>query len=202
MAEPIRHIVFDLGGVLINWDPAFLYCKLIPDYVERHHFLTEVCSPSWNREQDGGRDWPSAEAEAIARHPDKAELIRAYRARWHEMIGGAIEPTVAIVERLRGAGRDLTALTNWAGDTFVEARGMFPFLGYFRHITVSGDIRLMKPDRAIYDHHVAASGIEPTASLFIDDSAANVAGARAAGWQAIRFTTPEELEADLAARGL
>jgi len=133
----------------------------------------------------------------IALHPVHEENIRAFRRCWHEMVSHSYEDTVAILEDLIEAGHDVTMLTNFAGDTFMEARQRFPFLNKPRGVTVSGDIRLIKPDREIYEHHAASFGLEPAATLFIDDNAANVAGAEAAGWQAVQFESAEKLKKDL-----
>src|SRR5690606_19820497 len=114
----------------------------------------------------------------------------------------AYDDSVALMEKLIDAGHDVTLLTNWAADTFVEARERFPFLNKPRGVTVSGEIRAIKPDRAIYDHHVKAFDIEPSTSIFIDDSQKNVEGARAAGWQAVLFTDAPTLEKDLRQRGV
>lgn len=193
----IRHVVFDLGQVLVRWDPEAPYRRLIPDEAERRRFLAEICNHDWNYEQDRGRTWREAEDLLIAEHPGKADLIRAYRANWHEMIPGAIEENVAILEALIARGVDVTALTNWAADTFDEIAERLTFFDWFRGVTVSGKVKLVKPDAAIYHHHVAAHGIDPAATLFFDDSAKNVDGARGAGWHAELYITPEKLRDDL-----
>jgi len=143
-----------------------------------------------------------AEALLIAEHPDHAENIRNFPRCWHEMVPHAYEDSVALLEGLIEDGHDVTLLTNWASDTFREARARFPFLEKPRGVTVSGDIGLIKPDRAIYDHHVASFGLDPAASLFIDDSQKNVDGAKAAGWQAVLFTDAKTLKADLERLGI
>ncbi|MBZ9768390.1 MULTISPECIES: HAD family hydrolase [unclassified Mesorhizobium] len=193
----IRHIVFDIGKVLIHYDPDIPFSRLIPDAEERRWFFDNVCTSAWNIEQDRGRTWEEAEAALIAEHPAHAENIRNFRRHWHDMVPHAYDDSVALLEGLIDDGRDVTLLTNWASDTFREARARFPFLEKPRGITVSGDIGLIKPDRAIYDHHVASFGLDPAASLFIDDSQKNVDGAKAAGWQAVLFTDAETLKADL-----
>jgi len=198
----IRHIVFDIGKVLVHYDPDLPFSRLIPDAAERKWFFDNVCTSAWNIEQDRGRSWEEAEAEIIPLYPDHAENIRNFRRHWHEMVPHAYDDSVALMEKLIDAGHDVTLLTNWAADTFVEARQRFPFLGKPRGVTVSGEIRAIKPDRAIYDHHVKAFGIEPSAALFIDDSQKNVDGAKAAGWQAVLFTGVEPLEADLSRLGI
>lgn len=198
----IRHIVFDIGKVLVHYDPDIPFSRIIPDAAERRWFFDNVCTSAWNVEQDRGRSWQEAEALLIAEHPAHADNIRAFRRHWHEMVPYAYEDSVALLEGLIETGHDVTMLTNWAADTFAEARSRFPFLEKPRGVTVSGEIGLIKPDPAIYDHHAARFGIEPTAALFIDDSEKNVEGAQAAGWQAVLFTDARALECDLAARGI
>ncbi|KAJ0343485.1 hypothetical protein COL154_014080, partial [Colletotrichum chrysophilum] len=198
----IRHIVFDIGRVLIHYDPDIPYSRIIPDEERRRWFFDNVCTHDWNIEQDRGRSWTDAEAELIAEYPEEAHNIRAFRANWHEMVSHHYPGSVAIMEALIGSGHDVTMLTNFASDTFREARKRFTFLDGPRGVTVSADVGLIKPDLAIYERHARDFDLEPAATLFIDDSAANVEGARKAGWQAIRFTTPQVLGSDLALLGL
>lgn len=193
----IRHIVFDIGKVLIHYDPEIPFRHLIPDAERRRWFLENVCTHEWNLEQDRGRTWEEAEAELLTLHPDEEPNIRAFRRHWHEMVSHAYEDSVEILERLVDADHDVTMLTNFAADTFAEARRRFPFLEKPRGVTVSGEIGLIKPDPAIFAHHTAAFRLEPSATLFIDDSPANVTGAKAAGWQAVQFVNAEALRADL-----
>jgi 2-haloacid dehalogenase len=198
----IRHIVFDIGKVLIHYDPNLAFSRLIPDAQERKWFFDNVCTHDWNLEQDRGRTWEEAEALLIAEHPDHEDNIRGFRSHWHEMVPHAYEDTVAIMIGLIESGHDVTMLTNFAADTLAEARERFDFLNRPRGVTVSADIRQIKPDRAIYDHHVATFGLEPAATLFIDDSQKNVDGAKAAGWQAVLFTDAPTLKADLERLGI
>ena len=198
----IRHIVFDIGRVLIEWQPDIPYRRLIPDEAERRHFLTDICGHDWIIEQDRGRSWAEAEAAAIAEHPQYEAMIRAFRTHWPEMVPDLIADTVEILDALIAKGYDVTALTNFGGDTFAEARLRFPFLNRFRGITVSAHIGLLKPELAIYRHHEQAFGLDPAATLFFDDSLANVEGARAAGWQAEQFTGADKMRADLARHGV
>jgi 2-haloacid dehalogenase len=202
LTEPIRHIVFDIGKVLIHYDPDLPFSRLIPDAAERRWFLENVCTPEWNVEQDRGRSWSEAERLLIADHPDHADNIRNFRTCWHEMVPHAYEESVALMERLIDAGRDVTLLTNFAPDTFDEARRRFPFLERARGVTVSGEVGMIKPERGIYDHHARTFGLEPAATLFIDDSQKNVDGARQAGWQAVVFTDAPRLSADLLSLGV
>ncbi|WP_295812133.1 HAD family phosphatase [uncultured Nitratireductor sp.] len=197
----IRHIVFDIGKVLIHYDPEIPYRRLIPDDVARRRFLDNVCTGEWNVEQDRGRKWEDAEALLIAKHPHEEENIRAFRRHWHEMVPHAYDDSVVLLENLIDAGHDVTMLTNFAADTFLEARKRFPFLDKPRGVTVSGEVGLIKPDRAIYDTHVESFGLEPQATLFIDDSEKNVEGAEAAGWHAVHFSGAEKLRADLGSYG-
>ena len=198
VGQPVRHIVFDIGKVLIHYDPNIPYSRLIPDQAEREAFFDTVCTHEWNLEQDRGRSWDEAEALLIAEHPDKEELIRAFRTHWHEMVSHSYDDSVDIMLDLIQQGHDVTMLTNFAADTFSQAREMYPFLKVPRGVTVSGEIGLIKPDREIYDTHVKSFDLEPAACLFIDDSEKNVEGAIAAGWQAVHFTGAEKLRDDLA----
>jgi len=198
----IRHIVFDIGKVLIHYDPHIPFSRLIPDAEARRWFFENICTHDWNVEQDRGRTWEEAEAFLIAEHPEHAENIRNFRRHWHEMVPHAYEDSAALMMELIEAGHDVTMLTNFAADTFVEARTRFPFLERPRGVTVSGAVGFIKPEREIYDLHASTYGLEPAATIFIDDSTANVEGARRAGWQAVHFTNAETLEADLERFGI
>ncbi|MEX4007366.1 HAD family hydrolase [Neoaquamicrobium sediminum] len=193
----IDHIVFDIGKVLIHYDPDLPFSRLIPDEAERRWFFDNVCTSDWNIEQDRGRTWQEAEALLIAEHPTHEENIRNFRRHWHEMVPHAYDGSVAIMEGLITQGRDVTMLTNFAADTFTEARGLFPFLEKPRGVTVSGEVGLIKPDERIYRLHAETFGLIPAATLFIDDSAKNVEGAKAAGWNALLFTGADRLAEDL-----
>jgi 2-haloacid dehalogenase len=198
----IRHIVFDIGKVLIHYDPELPYLDLIPEAERRAWFLSEVCTGDWNVEQDRGRTWEEAEALLVERHPGEERLIRAFRQRWHDMVPHAYDDTVAIMLGLIDAGHDVTMLTNFAADTFAEARKRYDFLNRPRGVTVSGEVRLIKPDPAIYRLHAETFGLKPEATLFIDDSPKNVEAARRAGWQAVHFTDAARLRDDLRGYGI
>ncbi|MBB3945044.1 2-haloacid dehalogenase [Rhizobium skierniewicense] len=198
----INHIVFDIGKVLIHYDPNIPYSRLIPDEQERVWFFGNVCTNDWNLEQDRGRTWDDAEALLLRDYPDHEETIRAFRLHWHEMVSHAYEESVAILKALIDSGYDVTMLTNFASDTFREAQKMYPFLTWSRGVTVSGDVGLIKPDVAIYELHARTFGLDPASSLFIDDSPPNVEGAKAAGWQAVHFTGADQLKANLATYGV
>jgi 2-haloacid dehalogenase len=197
-----RAVVFDLGGVLIDWNPRHLYRKLLPDDDSVEAFLAEVCTADWNYQQDAGRSVADAVAEVSARHPERAELIAAYYQRFEEMLGGPIEEAVAVVAELADAGVPLYALTNWSRETFPIARRRFDFLRRFRGIVVSGEERAAKPDPRIYQILLDRYQLEAASCLFIDDVARNAEGARAAGMEAIVYTSASQLRRDLAARSI
>lgn len=202
MTASIDTVVFDIGNVLIEWDPRHVYREIFPDPERMDWFLTEVLPPEWNLAQDAGRSWEEAVAEALGRHPDQEPAIRAYRDRWHDMVPGAIAGSVAILERLQRQGTPVYAITNFAVDTFEEAKARFPFLTTFRDTVVSGAERVLKPDPAIYRILVDRNGLDPAACVFIDDSEKNVLGARSVGMAAIHFAGPEALERELTAMGV
>ena len=195
-------VVFDLGGVLVDWDPRHLYRGLFDDAAAMERFLGEVCTPEWNLAQDAGRSWAEATALLRARHPGQAALIDAYHHRWPEMIAGDIPGTVAILRALHAAGTPLYALTNWSAETFPVAQARFDFLGLFRGIVVSGTERVVKPDPAIYRLLLDRFGLDPARCVFVDDNPANAAAATALGLHGIAFTTPEALAAALRELGL
>ena len=195
-------VVFDLGGVLIDWNPRHLYRKLFEDAGEMEEFLATVCNSAWNLCQDAGRPVAEANAELKARHPDKVALIEAYYGRWPEMLNGAIDGTVAILAELRDQGTPLYALTNWSAETFPHARSRFRFLDWFRAIVVSGDIGLIKPDADIYELLLATHDLTAAETVFIDDKLENVETARSLGFQGIRFTEPESLRRALGELGV
>jgi 2-haloacid dehalogenase len=195
-------IVFDLGGVLIDWNPRHLYRKLFDDDAQMEWFLEEVCHQAWNLEQDRGRTFADAIEEAVLRHPDQRAMIEAYHARWDEMIAGAIEGSVAILEELADAGYELHALTNWSAETFPIGRARFAFLERFGTILVSGDERLVKPDVRIFQLLLERIAHPAQRCIYIDDSEPNVAAAAALGFDAIPFTSPSALRAALVERKL
>ncbi|MDR6431540.1 HAD family phosphatase [Brucella pseudogrignonensis] len=202
MTTPVRHVVFDIGRVLLHYDPELAYLEAIPDAQKRQWFLENICTSAWNIEQDRGRSWKDAEALLINEHPERSEHIKTFRQNWNLMVPHAYEDSVVILRGLIAQGNDVTMLTNFASDTLREAQARFPFLTESRGVTVSGDIRMLKPDREIYEHHVASFDLDPAATLFIDDSPANVEGAKAAGWQAVHFTGAAKLADDLKRLGL
>ena len=199
----MRAVVFDLGGVLIDWDPRYLYRKLFVGRTdEMETFLAEVATKEWNHRQDGGRPWAEAVEELCVEHPDQRELIAAYASRWDEMLGGPIEGTVAVLAELREAGVPLYALSNWSAETFPRAREIYDFLGWFDGYVISGELGITKPDPRIYEHLLTTFALEPGDVFFIDDLVANVEAAQALGIEAAVFRGPEPLRRDLVAAGL
>jgi 2-haloacid dehalogenase len=198
----VKAVVFDLGGVLIDWDPRYLYRKLLADEAAVEEFLATICTPEWNTEQDRGRPFAEAVAELSERHPAHAANIAAFHERWPEMLGGDVPGTVELLAELRATGVPLYALTNWSAETFALALERFEFLDWFDGLLVSGEERIVKPDPAIFQLLLDRFGLDAGATLFVDDSEANVAAADALGFDAVRFRDPDRLRRDLAERGL
>jgi 2-haloacid dehalogenase len=202
MPRTITTVVFDLGGVLIDWDPRHLYRQLFSDPQEMEVFLRDVVSPDWNAQQDSGRTWAEATAELLAKHPDQEEMIRVYTDRWADMLAGPIAGTLGILGEVRDRGLRIYALTNWSAETFPRARLMFPFLAWFEGIVVSGEERVMKPDPEIWHRLTERFAIDPTRAVYIDDMPRNAQVAAELGFHAIRFESPELLRTDLVELGV
>lgn len=195
-------VIFDLGGVLVDWDPRYLFRQLLSDEAAVERFLAEVCTPEWNAEQDAGRSWPEGVAVASARFPEHAELVAAYDERWWETIGGQIDGTVEVLRELRESGVGLYAITNWSAEKFDLTFPRFEWLSWFDGIVVSGHERIVKPNRRIYQILLDRYGIDPASAVYIDDIEFNVEAARDLGMTGLVFTTPERLRADLEELGL
>lgn len=195
MAETrIEAVVFDVGAVLLEWNPRHLYRRLFDgDEAKVEWFLSTVCPPAWNVEQDRGRTVSEAEAEAIARHPDWADAIGAFYSRFQEMIPHAIEGTVATLETLKRAGYPVYGLTNFSAETFPPTRERFGFFALFDGIVVSGEEKLIKPDPEIYRRLIERHGLVPARTAFVDDSHRNVEAARELGLHAHRFEDPDRM---------
>lgn len=195
-------VVFDVGGVLLDWDPRHLFGDVIPDDDTREWFLREVCSPDWNHEQDSGRPWSEAVAEAIGRHPEQADWIRAYDQRWLETVGGVDDDSATLVHELRRAGVPVYALTNFSAEKWALSRERFDVLCAFDGVVVSGEERVAKPDERIYRILLDRYDLDPAATFFTDDTPANVAAAGQVGIDAELFVDAATLRAQLVERGL
>jgi 2-haloacid dehalogenase len=194
-----RIVVFDLGGVLLQWNPRFLYRKLFPgDEQAMENFLATVCTQQW----DAGRPFAAAIGELVAKHADKAHLIEAFRTRFDEMIPAAIDGTVEILLELSRAGVPLYALTNFSAETFPAQRDRFAFLSAFDGIVVSGEEGVIKPDPRIFRILLERYAVVPAHAVFVDDNAANAAAATALGMHGIHFRSPRQLRDELAALSL
>jgi len=194
----IDTILLDLGGVLIDWNPRYLYRPLFGgDEDSMEHFLAEVCPPQWNHEFDAGRAFDDGIAERQQQFPEHAALIAQWKTGWEQMLRGPIQSTVELVDELRHRGYRLYALTNWSAETFPVARERYPFLAWFEDIVVSGEVMLAKPDRRIFELTIQRCGLAPASTIYVDDSVRNVEAARALGLHALHFKDPVKLRADL-----
>lgn len=203
MKNPPKIVVFDIGQVLIEWDPRHLYRDLFDGYEDlMEDFLDNVCSPAWNQEQDRGRPWADAVAQLTAEHPDCAELIRSYDELWEQMVPGPIPGTPEILAELKARGVPVYAITNFSADKFALSQQRFDFLNSFDGIVVSGIEKVIKPDPKIYRILLDRYGIDAADCLFIDDNPDNVESARAVGMTAHHFAGAEALRRDLEGFGL
>lgn len=201
MTPRLTTIIFDLGGVLVDWNPRYLYRKIFSDELAMETFLRDICHGGWNEKQDAGRALAEATEELVVLHPDKEVEIRAYYDRWPEMLGGAIEGTVRILEDLKKQGNyRLLALSNWSAETFPIAKERFPFLGIFETVLLSGEEKLIKPDPRFYDLLTSRLGVIPKDAVFIDDVQKNIDAAETFGLNTIWFQSPAQLEKDLRER--
>jgi 2-haloacid dehalogenase len=199
----IDTIVFDLGGVLIDWDPRYVYRDVFDTEEKVEWFLREICHHDWNVQQDAGRSLAAATDLLVARHPDWEAEIRLFYDRWEDMLGGPIPETVALLQALHAQQKHrLYALTNWSAETFPVALERYDFLSCFEGILVSGTEKLIKPDRRIYDLLFARFDIQPATALFMDDSLPNVEASRQAGMRAIHVQSPAQLQQELKQLGL
>lgn len=196
-------VIFDLGGVLIDWNPDYLYRTIFDDEKKMNDFYAEICTPQWNEEQDGGRSIKEATEELVARFPNQEENIRAYYGRWVEMLKGPIEETVEILKELKQKGNiKLYALTNWSAETFPVALQRFEFLNWFDGRLVSGEERMRKPFTEIYELLIRRFNIEPPKAIYIDDNYRNLSAPKTLGIETIHFTSPEQLMQELKKLGV
>lgn len=193
-ADKKSTIIWDLGAVLIDWNPHHLYRKIFDEEAEMLHFLENVCTFEWNEEQDGGRTIQEANDYLIARHPAHEENIKAYYGRWEEMLGGPIEDSVEILREMKSRGEHkLYALTNWSAELFPIALERYDFLSCFDGIVVSGTEKDRKPNHSFYHTLLNRYNLQPSETLFIDDNLRNIKAAEQLGIDSIHFTSPEDL---------
>lgn len=202
MAPPRpRALAFDLGGVLIHWDPRLLYRKLLPTEEAVEQFLASVCPVEWNARLDAGLPLAHGIAERIERFPQHAPLIQAYGERFAEMML-PMPASIALLHELRARGVPLYALSNWNGETFERTRARFPFLDAFDGLVISGQVGIAKPDPGIFAHLLEVHRLAAAELLFIDDRLPNLEAARASGIQGHLFEGASGLRAELVRRGL
>lgn len=199
----VRAVVFDLGGVLVDWDPRYLLRDVMPGReAEMEAILADILNHEWNLARDAGDSWPDAIDALVERHPEHAAVFRAYDERWPEMIGGEKPETVAVLAELRAAGVPLYALSNWSAAKFPHAEERFEWLGWFEGVVVSGRVRMVKPDAAIFEYLLDTYGLEASETFFTDDHRPNVEAARALGFEAHLFRGADGLREALVRSGL
>jgi 2-haloacid dehalogenase len=197
-----RAVLFDVGNVIVRWDPRTLYAKLIPDPAALDRFLDEICPLSWHAEADRGRPFADNIAERVALYPEYEPLIRAWWDRWLEMFSGAIPETEAAIEALHARGVAMHGLTNMSTEAWPLVRTMSPAFDRLEVVVVSGAERLIKPDPAIFRLACERTGLAPKEMLFIDDSPPNIEAAQALGFHVHHFTDPAALRPQLASMRL
>lgn len=199
----INTIIFDLGGVLIDWNPEYVFREVIPDADRRRYFFENICTHEWNVEQDAGRPLAEATELLVGQFPDWEAEIRAYYGRWEEMLGGPVHETVDLLRELRERGEHrLLALTNWSAETFPVALDRYDFLHWFEGIVVSGAEKTRKPFADIYEILIDRYEVNPEEAVFIDDSLTNVEGAEAVGINGIHFQGTAQLRETLGEWGV
>jgi 2-haloacid dehalogenase len=188
-------IIFDLGGVLIDWNPDYVYRTIFNDETKMREFYDEICTSEWNEEQDAGRGLKEATEELVARYPHEEKNIRAYYDRWEEMLKGEIEGTVKVLEKIKDReDLKLYALTNWSHETFPVALKRFEFLQWFHGRLVSGEEKMRKPFVEIYELLLKRYNINPETAVYIDDNERNLKPAKELGLYTIHFKSPHQLE--------
>lgn len=199
----INTIIFDLGAVLIDWNPHYMYRSIFDNEQEMLDFLANVCTPDWNEDQDAGRSLQEGTDILVAKFPEHEANIRAFYSRWIEMLGEPFHGTVEIFRRLKESKQyKIYALTNWSAETFPFAVARFDFLTWFDGVVVSGTEKMRKPTPAFYKILLDRYQVNASEALFIDDNYRNVLAAEAMGIKSIHFKSAEELEVELNGLGL
>ena len=197
-----KTIVFDLGGVLVDWNPRYLYRSVFNDDAKMNHFLANICTGNWNELQDAGRSIQEATEVLVGHFPEYEFYIRMFYGEWQKMLNGPIDGTVDILKTLKNKEYRILALTNWSAETFPIALGLFDFLHWFDDVLVSGKEKLIKPDPAIFNLLIKRYSLDPAQTIFIDDNIKNVTAAKEVGLDAIHFTDPHILRLQLNERGI
>lgn len=198
----IDSVLFDLGNVLIRWDPRHHYRDRFATAEDMEHFLAEVAPGSWNHEMDLGKPFAQAIAERSELFPEHAALLAEWKSQWGRMLGGAIDDSVALLAALRDAGYRVAALTNWSAETYPVARERFPFLGWFEDVVISGVEGIAKPDPAMFALALTRTGFVAERTVFIDDNLPNVDAARALGLHTVHFANTAQCREELHALGV
>ena len=204
MLNPNKYpvIIFDFGAVLVDWSPYYLYRKVMANDEEIKTFLEEIDIKNWNPQFDKGVPFEQGVEEKCAEFPHHADLIRRFNSHWLDTMGEVMQETVELARRLKEAGSTLYGLSNWSTSKFNLVKDRFSFLNYLDGYLLSGEVKQIKPDAEIFHTLLNRLGQPAGNCLFIDDSAANIQAAQALGFQTIQFTTADQLEKDLATRGI
>lgn len=203
MNQTVNTLIFDLGNVLIDWNPRYVYRTIFDNEEKIDWFFENICTHDWNEHQDAGRSLAEGTEELVAKHPEYANEVRAYYGRWTEMLGGPIQESVEIFRALKGQNNlKFYALTNWSAELFPIALERYDFLRWFDGIVMSGEERTRKPFPEIYQVLLQRFNVNPAEALFIDDSLRNIKGAEAVGIPAIHFTSAAQLKEELISRGI
>ena len=195
--QHITTIIFDFGGVLLDWNPYHLYRRFFANKTEIEKFLAEINFPEWNKQQDKGRPFAQGVAELSSEFPEYSHLIRAYRENWEESIVGPINGSVTLLKCLKAAGYSVYGLSNWSAETFPIAFNKYEFFNLFDGIIISGEVKIVKPDPAIFELMLRKIGRSPQECLLIDDSGTNIIAAQQLGFVTVHFQSPEQLEGEL-----
>ena len=198
----MKNIVFDFGGVLIDWNPRYLYRKIFSSTQEMEWFLNNICTLEWNARQDAGRSFSEGIAELKAKYPRYSAQIDDYYLRWEEMLGGLIKGSVEIMKELYDQGYKIYGLTNWSAETISLAKERYNFFPLFSGVVISGEEKTIKPDLALYKILLERYQLNPAETLFIDDKTENTIAAAKVGMKTIDFHSPQQLRQELINKGI
>ena len=194
----INTIIFDLGGVLIDWNPDYLFKDIFTSEIDKDFFFKNICTPDWNEEQDAGRSIEIGTKFLIEQFPEHETNIRMFYDRWEEMLNGPIQESVDIFKVLKDSKKyQLLALTNWSAELFPVALKKYDFLHWFDGRVVSGEENTRKPHKEIYDIIISRYNLVPTTTLFIDDNLRNIIAANELGIKTIHFKNPNQFKTEL-----